>query len=80
MKYLAELRKMRKMTQSELSQSSGIAINTILRYERGYLSPSLENAKKLALGLGSTVEELTSGSSKSRRELKLILDKAQNRR
>lgn len=53
------LRIRRKITQSELSELSGVGINTIVKIEKGYIdSVSVKILKKIAKALGSTVQEL----------------------
>lgn len=58
MNKIKELRKARKMTLRELSAATGIAIQTISRYELGQQKLSLERAIKFAVALGVKVEEL----------------------
>ena len=52
---LAELRKEKKLSQTELATQLGTSISVISRYERGEMTPSIDNAKKLASLLGTTV-------------------------
>ena len=61
MKYLSLFRKKRGLTQFELSELSGIASNTIARYEREEIKPSLEAANLLSQALNITVDELLNG-------------------
>lgn len=58
MNKIKELRKARKMTLRELSAATGIAIQTISRYELGQQKLPLDRAIKFAAVLGVKVEEL----------------------
>ena len=58
MNKIKELRKARKMTLRDLSAATGIAIQTISRYELGQQKLPLERAIKFAAVLGVKVEEL----------------------
>lgn len=55
---IRKLRKERGMTQMELSEKSQVPRICITRYEAGQYKPGIENAKKLAVALGVTVDEL----------------------
>ena len=54
-KRLAELRKEQKLSQTKLATKLGTSFSVISRYERGEMNPSIDNAKKLASILGTTV-------------------------
>jgi len=54
-KRLADLRKEQKLSQTELATQLGTSISVISRYERGEMTPSIDNAKKLAGLLNTTV-------------------------
>lgn len=58
---IKRLREARGMTQFELSEASGIHRVTIARYEIGDIGISLENAAKIAVALGCTVNDLIEG-------------------
>ncbi len=45
-------------TQDDLARESGVAANTIARYESGRNMPSLDVAVKMARALGCSVDEL----------------------
>ena len=45
-------RKLRSMTQEELSRSSGINFSLIRKYESGHLTPKLDQIQIIASGLG----------------------------
>lgn len=58
MNKIKELRKAKKITLRELSAATGIAIQTISRYELGQQKLPFERAIKFAAVLGVKVEEL----------------------
>ena len=55
---IRNLRKKRHLTQKELSIMSDIGRASIARYENGTRSPSMATAKRLAIALGCTIDEL----------------------
>lgn len=55
---LKEVRNSKKMTQSELSEKSGIIQQNISLYEQGSQVPRIDTAAKLADALGVTLNEL----------------------
>ena len=63
MKFLYEFRKQRGMTQEKLAESIGIKTNSIARYERGEVSPSIERANQIAKILNVTLDDLMNGPS-----------------
>lgn len=73
MKYMAVLRKKRGMTQAELAEKVGVAANTIPRYERGELTPSLKIAHAIAEALGCTESELLNGPEAKEFEVKIVM-------
>jgi len=54
-KRIAELRKEKKLSQTELAKQLETSVSVISRYERGEMTPSIETAKRLANFLGTTV-------------------------
>ncbi len=54
-KRLAQLRKEQKLSQTQLAKQLSTSISVISRYERGEMTPSIDNAKKLAGLLNTTV-------------------------
>ena len=52
-----------------------IGVNSIARYERDEIKPSIETAKKIADALGTTVEELLNGPASQNWELRLVVSK-----
>lgn len=66
MKKLTKLQYFRKykkgITVAELSKQTGIAVNTLTKYETGLLdlnNASITNVKRIAKVLGCTLEDLT---------------------
>lgn len=55
---LKELRKKKKLTQSELGEKVGVKQNTFTNWENGKREPSLENIIKLAKILDTTTDDL----------------------
>lgn len=55
---LRALRREREMTQVALAKRVGISPLTILRFERGYQQPKLDEALKIAGFFGLPVEEV----------------------
>ena len=46
------------MTMRELAELSGVHVNTIMRYEQGLVSPSVETARKICKVLGVTMDDV----------------------
>lgn len=63
MKFLCEFRKQRGLTQEKLAESVGVKKNSIARYERGEVSPSIERANQIAKILNVTLDDLINGPS-----------------
>jgi transcriptional regulator with XRE-family HTH domain len=55
---LVALRRLKGLTQQSLSDSTGIHVTQIRRYEAGKAEPTLEILRKLARGLGVTGDAL----------------------
>ena len=69
MKYLAYFRRERGLTQNELAELVEIGVNSIARYERDEVTPSIEIAKAIADALHITVDELLKGPKDDKIEL-----------
>ena len=69
MKWLSEWRQRLGLTQIQLSNKSGIDSNMISRYEREAAVPTLDTVRRLAKGLGITVDELLNGPRDGKIEL-----------
>ncbi|MBQ7262198.1 MAG: helix-turn-helix transcriptional regulator, partial [Synergistaceae bacterium] len=61
MEFMRALRKRAGLTQSELAHRAGIGVNTIARYERGELNPSMKNVVAIAAALGVSEDALLNG-------------------
>lgn len=64
---LRQLRKIRFITQSQLSAMCGIPRSSIAHFETGAGNPTLENLQKIAEGLGVQIQELISYPASSSR-------------
>ena len=66
---------MRGLTQAELAQRVGVGENSIARYERSEMTPSLTVGHAIAEVLGVSEAELLRGPAEDVWELKLIFDR-----
>lgn len=66
-----EIRKEKDITLEDISVKTGITRSTLSKYERGIVDPSLQNAKKIAYALNTTLDYL-SGASDIRKEANYI--------
>lgn len=73
MKGMGELRRKKGLTQAALAEKVGVGPNTIARYERGEMEPSLKIAHAIAEILGCTESELLNGSASQELEVKIIM-------
>lgn len=60
-KYIAKLRKEKKITQEELAEKLGVSSKSISRWETGRNMPDLSLITSLCKELGTTINELLSG-------------------
>lgn len=67
-KFIANLRKEKKMTQEELAERLGVTNKSISRWENGKTMPDLSLLKKLTGILGITINELLSGEKLTKEE------------
>lgn len=67
-KFIAELRKEKKLTQEQLAEQIGVTDKSISRWENGRNMPDLSLFKPLCKILGITINELLSGEKLSRQE------------
>lgn len=65
LKNLRVIRKLRKMTQRELSERAKVNRINISQYEIGVKNPNLTTVQKLASALGCTIEQLLGTDTKS---------------
>ena len=60
-KFIAELRKVKNMTQEQLGEKLGVSFKTISKWENGRGMPELSTLKPLSEELGISINELLSG-------------------
>ncbi len=58
------LRKKVELSQAEFAEKIGVSRDTIGKYERGDIAPTIEKAKKMAEVLGVSIDFLASGEEK----------------
>jgi transcriptional regulator with XRE-family HTH domain len=58
-RHMAELRKLKDLSQPELGKLVGTAGAVIGRYERGEVTPSIDVAKKIAEALDASLDYMT---------------------
>ena len=73
MKGMGELRRKSGLTQAALAEKVGVGVNTIARYERGDMEPSLKIAHAIAEILGCSEAELLNGPAKQEFEVKIVM-------
>ena len=73
MKYMKELRQKAGLTQAELAERVGIGMNTIARYERGEMAPSIQIAHGIAEVLGVSEAELLNGPERHEFEVQILM-------
>ena len=56
--HIKRLREVRRLTQEDLSERSGLAVDTIRRLERRDFSPSLRTVRKIGKGLGMSISTM----------------------
>lgn len=61
-KFIAKLRKEKRLTQKELADHLGVNYRSVSRWENGYCMPDLSLLQDLAKELGITVQELLDGA------------------
>lgn len=67
-KYIAKLRKEKKITQEELAEKLGVSSKSISRWETGRNMPDLSLITPLCKELGTTINELLSGEKLNEEE------------
>ena len=75
MRFLRDIRQKRGLTQAALSEMVGIGVNSIARYERGEVVPSIDIAHAIAKALGVTESELLNGPASRTWELRVVYKK-----
>ena len=71
---IKQLRKLRGITQEELSERMGVHENTIRLWEKGIREPRLSDMAKLCEVLGCTESELLNGPDDGRVKITLVYD------
>ena len=74
MKYLAEIRKENGLTQFELADLVGVGANSIARYERGEVQPSVDVGMAIAKILHVDLIELFEGPKKDKITIRVSHD------
>ncbi|MBR0167753.1 MAG: helix-turn-helix transcriptional regulator [Synergistaceae bacterium] len=74
MKYLAAIRKKQGLTQTDLAEMIGVGMNSIARYERGEVQPSVEVAVTIAKALHVDLLELLEGPKSDKIKITLSYD------
>ncbi|MGQ0506862.1 MAG: helix-turn-helix domain-containing protein [Myxococcaceae bacterium] len=64
--HLKRLRTSRKLTQEDLAERSGLAVDSIRRIERGVFSPSLDTLSKITQGLQISLRTLFDGVERNK--------------
>ena len=75
MKGLKSIRMRLGLTQARIGEMTGIASNTLSRYERGVLTPSADAISTIARALNVTTDELLNGPASRTWELRVIYKK-----
>lgn len=73
MKGMGELRRKKGLTQAALAEKVGVGPNTIARYERGEMEPSLKIAHAIAEILGCTESDLLNGPANQELDVKIMM-------
>lgn len=73
MRGLKAIRMRLGMTQEKMGEVTGIAPNTLSRYERGALTPSADAVSKIAKALNVTTDELLNGPGLKDFEVKIVM-------
>ena len=74
-RFLGRIRQAKGLTQAELAEKVGVGVNSIARYERNEMTPSLTVGHTIAEVLGVSVDELLRGPAEDVWELRLVFDK-----
>lgn len=74
-KFIAENRKLKKMTQVELAEKLGVSDRSVSKWENGRCMPDLSLFEQLCNELGITINELLSGEKIKKEEYQQELEK-----
>lgn len=69
-KFIAEIRKQKKLTQEQLSEKLGVSINAVSKWERGICLMDMSLLKPLSEILGVSVNEILAGELIKEEDLK----------
>lgn len=58
---LRAIRKEKRLTQAELAEKAGIAVNSVRLYEAGARLPKLDTIARMAVAMGLTANDLMAG-------------------
>jgi len=75
MKFLGTFRRLKKLSQAELAEKVGISVNSLARYERGEVTPSVTIAHAIAEVLEITEAELLHGPTEEKIRITLVWDR-----
>ena len=78
MKYLGKIRRARGLTQAELAQRVGVGENSIARYERNEMTPSLTVGHAIAEVLGVSEAELLRGPRSKEWRIEVVFRKEED--
>lgn len=78
MEYLRKIRRARGLTQAELAQKVGVGENTIARYERNEMTPSLTVGHAIAEVLGVSEAELLRGPQSKEWRIEVVFRKEED--
>lgn len=78
MKYLGKIRRSRGFTQAELAQRVGVGENSIARYERSEMTPSLTVGHAIAEALGVSVDDLLTGPRSKEWRIEVVFRKEED--
>ena len=73
-RFLGRIRQAKGLTQAELAEKVGVGVNSIARYERNEMTPSLTVGHTIAEVLGVSVDDLLRGPAEKRWEVRVILE------
>jgi len=65
-RFLGRIRQAKGLTQAELAEKVGVGVNSIARYERNEMTPSLTVGHTIAEVLGVSVDELLRGPAEEK--------------
>ena len=78
--WLKNARQQKGLSQAQLSKLTDIDANTLSRYERGVVKPSIDVAKKIGKALNITIDELLNGTPEENWTLEIKLSTDLNRK